>query len=203
MWTYAARNVWQVHAEKDGETLNMAMTHVKSSYSSLRPTIAYDLTIAEGSATFRRSQRINDTAISKLKLQDQIAHVLKDNGAMAVPVLAEMLGTGPNTIRAMLSRKKDMFVKVDHGWERGDLGAVVMKRNCCASYPQRCALTLCATHPHPPKGVCVEMLRMGNHQRNPQKVLRFDDDRPISLGTPACSLTETPGVVGGRLLCKL
>jgi len=109
------RMVWELRQEKQDEpdTIDMALFNRKSNYPRLYTPLGYRITFSDlGIAIAKRDIRKMTDASAALPLTNRITYELEIAPA-SVKELAKSLDVPENSIRTILNRHKQMFVKID------------------------------------------------------------------------------------------
>ena len=131
-FTNLSRSVFLVQREQQegGKILNLALFHKKNNQGPLLPPRGFRITFEDDRTIIRKEDVTNvPEFLEKLSLRARIIALLKE-GRAPTKEIAENLERDEATIRAVLNRHKDIFVKVEDGWglkyekhNEGDEGA--------------------------------------------------------------------------------
>jgi len=116
--TNIPRSIWEVRStsEAESDVRTIAMYHRKSNNGKLWRPFGFQVTFGDDAITFKRSDVMGTPELAEgMPLADQLAGVLR-GGAQTVAMLAETLDRPEPSLRTMLNRYKDRFVRVGDKW---------------------------------------------------------------------------------------
>ena len=114
-----ARSIYEVfRQQEEGENrIHLALLHKKNNQGPFLPRQGFTLTFT-GEKTILSHLEIDNVPefLEKLSLKTQIVALLKKETTASISEIARAVDKPENTIRAILSRYKNLFVKVDDDW---------------------------------------------------------------------------------------
>lgn len=117
-FTNLARSVFEVRRqqEEEADEIAIALIHTKNNQGPLLSYQGFKIVFEEDKTLVKRIEvETVPEFLEKLSLKVQIRALLKEGPAQTKEI-AEQLDKAENTIRATLSKYKDLFIKTDTGW---------------------------------------------------------------------------------------
>lgn len=118
-FTNLARSVFEVSKQQEQEAneIAIALIQTKNNQGPLLSQQGFKIVFeADKTLVGRIAVDTVPEFLEKLSLKARIMHLLKEEGKLSTKDIADELGSSEGTIRAILSRYKDIFVKLDKEW---------------------------------------------------------------------------------------
>jgi len=116
-----ARSQWHIEREQGDETdFALSLSHTKVNDSAKHQAIGlrvrFENTPGNEATAFELCDLKETEFADRLPLRQQIEALLLERGLLSAPDIANQVGKPANMVRAILSRNKGLFTKVDQRW---------------------------------------------------------------------------------------
>lgn len=112
-WHNGARSTWfakRTDTNEDSSHFSVGLFQRKANLGPLRPAVGYTIGFSHDTTDITKLDiRENQELAISLPLFHRIVGVLKASGAMTTGLIADELGAKEDTVRKLLSRKRDIF----------------------------------------------------------------------------------------------
>lgn len=111
-WNNLARNTWELQRsqEEDSDKMNIALYNRKINAGKRHKPIGYTLGFSEDSISIKTEDVMSVPEFAENAYKWQQARELLRHGPMHEDIIAEELGSTPDSIRKQMNRRKDVFL---------------------------------------------------------------------------------------------